>query len=93
MAARAAPRRAARGLLAAALLLAAAAAARAAGSFFEEALANTTVVPLHLLDNPFKGGRALLADPAQKWDEWKRIGRYTEIANPKMAGARMRKTA
>ncbi|KAI8472424.1 MAG: hypothetical protein J3K34DRAFT_414131 [Monoraphidium minutum] len=49
-------------------------------------LANTTVIPFDLLHNPFAGkGRALLAsDAAGQWEEWKRIGRYSEIANPKM---------
>lgn len=57
-----------------------------ASNSFAKMLANTTVIPSDLLDNPFAGGRALLADANPKWDEWRRIGRYSQIANPQMSG-------
>jgi hypothetical protein len=75
--------RAARVLALAAALLCVAGAAQAVS--YTEMLANTTVIPAHLLHNPFKGkGRALLA--ADQWDDFKKIGRYSEIANPEMSG-------
>ncbi|GBF98436.1 hypothetical protein Rsub_11081 [Raphidocelis subcapitata] len=74
-------RAAARGL--ALLSLLSAAGFAAAG--WSEMLANTTTIPLELLHNPFEGhgGRSLLA--SQQFDEWKKIGRYSEIANPDMS--------
>lgn len=67
------------------VLLCAAITTATAGYTYTHRLANTTTIPVDLLENPFSGsGRSLLADPNNKWDEWKRIGRYTQIANPEM---------
>jgi hypothetical protein len=91
----------ARGLLACATLALACAAGAHAHPGLNRLLANTTTIPLHLLENPFAGGagalgggkaagrplRALLEEPAAVLEEWKKIGRYTEIANPDMPGA------
>ncbi|KIZ03620.1 glyoxal or galactose oxidase [Monoraphidium neglectum] len=66
-----------------AVLVSASGAAHASAAY-ELRLANTSAIPFHLLDNPFKGGRALLADPKEQWEEWERIGRYSQIANPQM---------
>jgi hypothetical protein len=90
-----APRRAAAAAAAAlALALALACAGGAAAASYSELLANSTVIPGHLLENPFaagKGRRALLADAAaSQFDEYRRIGRYSVISNPDMPGARGR---
>jgi hypothetical protein len=71
-----------------AVLVSASGAAHASAAY-ELRLANTSAIPFHLLDNPFKGGRALLADPKEQWEEWERIGRYSQIANPQMPGERL----
>jgi len=77
-----------------ALALAAALLPAAAHAYsYSQMLANTTTIPLHLLENPFaassrgpKGSRQRSLQATNQWDEWKRIGRYTEIANPDMPG-------
>jgi hypothetical protein len=85
-----------RGGGAVALLLCAllAAGARAASFSYSQRLANTTTIPLSLLHDPFAdgargggGGRMLRAQMDGAWDEWKKIGRYSQIANPEMPGA------
>lgn len=63
--------------------------AAAAGFSYSALLANTTTLPLELLEDPFAApgaDRALLEDGGSQWDEWKRIGRYSQIANPMMPG-------
>ena len=88
--ARPAPRRRSAAPAALLLLLLAAAASSAAAVSLDAVLANTTVIPFDLLENPLasaatSGGRALLA---AQLDEWKRSGRYTQIANPDMPDRR-----